>query len=187
MKAVFGETSANEMFSPRNGLMLYFEIEQKFDEFMLVIVPAGPLHSGRWKTRILDQSITKETMLNGRTYGSLDNQELIFKGNARPAARYLYWHYATAVMKMADRKSTRGWLEEMGRNCWATPGKYIRQNMLVSLAERIGHCVVDDELHDHAIPEPPMPTLDDKMAAKVLLDAVEEENSEEARYDPEWS
>lgn len=187
VQTVFGDGSANEMFSLRNGLILDSEVEEKFDLFVIAIVPAGPIESGRWKDRVLDNSIRKQKVVNQLTYESLDNQELAFKGNAHPAARYLYWHSATAVMKMAERKSTQGWLEEMGRNRWATPPKYIRQNMLNSLAERIGHCVPDDELHDHTIAEPVIPHLDDKMAAKVVMDAVQEDNSEKARYDPEFS
>ncbi|MCJ1365157.1 hypothetical protein MMC16_004277 [Acarospora aff. strigata] len=179
MRSVFGESSANEMFLPRNGLMLYSPSRKKFDKFLLVIIPAGPPESARWKTRVVDSSIlTQQLPCSQTTWGTLDNQELEFKGNARPAVRYLYWYYAIAVMKAVKRRSTEEWLNEMQKNCWAMPGRYIRQNMLIALAERIGHCVPEDleELHDHAIPETPVPKLEDKMAAKVVVDAAEEDN-----------
>lgn len=44
------------MFSARNGLMLYCDVEEKSDKVLIIIVPGSPV-SGRWKTRVLDNSI----------------------------------------------------------------------------------------------------------------------------------
>lgn len=40
MSVLFGEDSAAEMFSPRNGLLLSAAIEEQFDKHRIVIVPA---------------------------------------------------------------------------------------------------------------------------------------------------
>lgn len=75
---------------------------------------------------------------------------------------------------MAGQQSTHSWLQEMNKNCEAPLGKYIRQIMLMALAERMGH----------DIPELPLPNPDDRMVANVIMDGVEEDDSEGSRYRP---
>jgi len=155
---------------------------------MLVIVPGRPPRL--WKMEDQNpRSINNEANDAHRTYIRITGQPRAYL-QRKCSAGCAVFILALCHCGDEDRgpKVDPGLVEEMGRNCWARPGKYIRQNMLVSLAERIGPCILDDELHEHAIPEPPMPNLDDKMAASGVMDAVEEEdNSDEARYDPEWS
>jgi hypothetical protein len=178
MMQVFGDQSANELFSARNGLLLTERVERKFDSFLLVIVPVDPKVPGRWKIRILDKSIRKQKIWDwdfakGVTFGDIDHKELQFKGFARPAARYLYFHYTIAVMTASRKGSTDGWLQEMGENCWATPGAYLRSQMLSALMETIGHSVPEssavEELQQHTICDEKTPVLEDKMAAKLVI------------------
>jgi hypothetical protein len=63
--------------------------------------------------------------------------------HARPGAGYLYYHY---VGSSSRRKHTcKGSLEAMSREiAWATPVKYIRESMLVELAQRCRHDVPDE-------------------------------------------
>lgn len=182
MKQVFGNDSANEMFSARNGLLLYLEIENAFDNYQIVIVPKGLLEDQKWKVRIVDKCLLTQKMTHG-CWRDLDNAELIFRGNCRPAARYLYWHYCLAVIHAAENSSRLGWLEEMGTNCWATPGKYIRANMLRALAEQIGHCVPEDlpepDLPHHIIEDGRVQTVEDQAAAALLVEDSLEERDEE--------
>lgn len=171
MSQVFGEDSANEMFSARNGLMMCALIETPFDKHQIVIVPKGLPKDRRWKVRIVDKSLLTQKLGEG-TWADLENRELFFKGNCRPAARYLYWHYCLAVIHAARDSSNQEWLDDMGEDCWVTPGEYIRANMLRALAEQIGHCVVEDllNLSEHTIEDSAVQTVDDQAAAVLLAE-----------------
>lgn len=186
MKQVFGHDSANEMFSARNGFLMNAQVEQVFDNYQIVIVPRGLPKDHEWKVRIVDKSLLKKK-LNGGLWQDLDNVQLVFKGNCRPAARYLYWHYCLAVIHGAGKGSSRGWREEMGKDCWATPGKYIRANMLRALAEQIGHCVPEDlpepDLSNHLIEDDSVHTVEDQATAAFLMDDSDLENSGEDDVD----
>ena len=43
MMMIFGSGSANELFKPRNGLILDQDVETKFDKHQLVFIPETPL------------------------------------------------------------------------------------------------------------------------------------------------
>jgi len=94
----------------------------------LVIVPVNPKVPGRRKIRIVDRSILKKKkvcdfdFMKGVTFGDLDHKELQFEGSLRSAARCLFWHYTIEMINASGKGSTEGWSEEMGKNCWATPG-----------------------------------------------------------------
>jgi hypothetical protein len=186
MTTVFGKESHNEMFSARNGLLLWTDIEHKFDRFQVAIVPARPEDPKSWKLQVLDKSLLKQDILYlprsipNMTWEDVNNKELIFKGNARPAARYLYYHYALSLLQLSKRRKQYDWLQEAKKRCWATPGKYIRANMLKAMAERIGHQLPEelDGFEKHLIDDSPTPKLDDKIVAHMLLKVVEEDEEE---------
>lgn len=73
----------------------------------------------------------------------LDNVELKFLNDKRPAQRYLYYHYITTILRYV-RFEKHGWAEKrlMVPNgiLWATPRPYLRRSMLKILAECIGDC-----------------------------------------------
>ena len=91
MKQVFENDGANEMFTARNGLLLHLEIQNAFDNYQIVIVPKGFLEDQKWKDRTVNKCLLTQNMTHGY-WRDLDNAELIFRGNCRLAARYLYWH-----------------------------------------------------------------------------------------------
>ncbi|KAI9875711.1 MAG: hypothetical protein M1830_008076 [Pleopsidium flavum] len=147
MTHIFGKA---EMFSPRNGLILSTWIEKKMDKHQLVFVPDHPVkfHNGiieQWKVRVLDKTLLKQEIPFRRsryqTFQDLDGQPLEFHSHARPAARYLYYHYVVSLLH-ARKHRRKGSLEAMSREiAWATPGKYLRESMLIELAQRCGHDV----------------------------------------------
>ena len=74
------------------------------------------------------------------TWAALDNERLHFKTSFRPRARYLYSTYCTATL----RRSFRGKHLEISRaelrnRVWGTPGKYMREGMLLAFVEEMGH------------------------------------------------
>lgn len=137
MEQVFGLESAGDLFSYRNGLLLPTYLERKVDKGLVVIVPKGELIERRWKIRVLDKSILNQK-LRGISWIDLDDTELKFRNEARPSARYLYFLYAVAVLKKAQ-KSNQAWQDDHGKYIWATQGKYISKNILITLGEAIGH------------------------------------------------
>ena len=75
----------------------------------------------------------------------------------------------------------------MGKDCWATPGKYIRANMLRALAEQIGHCVSEDlpepDLSNHLIEDDSVHTVEDQAMAALLMDDSEDSGEDDVDYD----
>jgi hypothetical protein len=57
MQKVFGLRSANELYSPGNGLLMDKRIRQYFYEFSIVIVPIGAPTDGCWRTVVLDKRL----------------------------------------------------------------------------------------------------------------------------------
>lgn len=161
MDAIFGRRKEPELFAPRNGLLLYKNIEKYFDSGKLVIVPDIPDHPSvtnlntwitkkprEYKLRILDKSWDqineRVTSYFDTTWADLDNKHLEFRGSFRPRARYLYFHYCVQVLRYAwqqedneDRLLTLK--HESGRPFWGTRGRYIKRNMLRAFIEELGH------------------------------------------------
>lgn len=159
MDAIFGKTKTPELFSPRNGLMISDVIEEVFDSGFLVIVPQLPdkptkgqlagwlVKSPReYKVRIIDSS-SREIDHRIRPscdmrWRDLDNKPLIFRGNFRPAARYLYFHYCLQILRRAwkqPKESKDTLRDEIGKSYWGTPGRYLPKNMLLAFVEQVGH------------------------------------------------
>ncbi|KXG52810.1 uncharacterized protein PGRI_080660 [Penicillium griseofulvum] len=162
MDAIFGKTKTPELFSPRNGVMVSKYIEHYLDSGKMVIVPNLPdrpklaqllgwLNSDvrSLKIRLLDHSwnklehpIVRDLPLK---YRDLDNRVLIFRSSFRPAARYLYFHYAIQVLRHAWEQNSQGdkaaetMQAEAGKLFWGTPGRYLPKNMLLALVEELGH------------------------------------------------
>ncbi|KAI9823653.1 MAG: hypothetical protein M1826_007671 [Phylliscum demangeonii] len=147
MALCFGKSSADEIMSPKNCLMVSSELETKFDQYLLVIVPVTDAESStgtiatRWQTRILDHGCESQPVKGtGLTWGELDKRELVFRSDYRPAARYLYFHYVMSLL-YAMRLGRKGWAPAgtTGEKMWATPGPYLRASMLRALALHVGH------------------------------------------------
>ncbi|PLB53872.1 hypothetical protein P170DRAFT_396820 [Aspergillus steynii IBT 23096] len=165
MDAIFGKTSPPELFSAKNGLIMCSKIEKVFDSGAIVIVPdipERPLRSAlqEWiqketrdyKTKIIDPAglkMEKDIIaIGGLKWKDLDGRKLQFKGDFRPAARYLYFHYCLQILRRAWRAGPGQHAaftlqEELGKPVWATPGRYIPRNMLLAFVEELGHRYYD--------------------------------------------
>lgn len=177
MKRFFGTRSANELYSPGNGLLMDKRIRQYFYEFSIVIVPIDAPTNGCWRTVVLDKRLLKEHISEGspQTFAAIDGKQVTFKGNARPVARYAYFHYAVAIMKAAAEKKLDGLSPCVRSNCWnAARGKYFVLDGLVALIEHIGHCTLRElpELENHFYTESSWMTGGEKAASKLVADTV---------------
>lgn len=160
MDAIFGATNPPELFSTRNGLLLFSALEDNFDKGVLVIVPDLPDPPPRnrlaawlksptreYKLRIIDTSwelIDDPVHARGLAWRQLDGRRLLFRSEHRPAARYLYFHYCIQVLRRAwkaggGQKTAFGLHDEHGKLFWGTPGRYMAKNMLRALTEELGH------------------------------------------------
>jgi hypothetical protein len=167
MDAIFGKKRPEELFSPRNGLLLHTRLERYWDAGKFVIVPDIPSFQGNalvsavkywlecepreYRVRLidpdwekLDESVSRQTSL---TFRQLEGRPLKFRSGFRPAARYLYFHYCVQVLRMCWQHSNRGKSSqaaallqaEKGRPFWGTAGRYLPHNMLLALVEEMGH------------------------------------------------
>ena len=155
MNFIFGPEAQDEMNRAPNGLFLQSSIEQAFDQHQLIIVPCGEENRPQeWKFLILDKgglSNTKLHILGAQsTFANLHERKLIFQpGNDfRPRARYLYFHYVMAMLKLGRRnKDGRAQISAhmselttpVLTKVWATQGRYLRQNMIRAFIEGIAH------------------------------------------------
>ena len=99
-----------------------------------------------YKTWIIDSEWEK---LDANLPGSLrwrdfDNRKLQFRGETRPAARYLYFHYCLPVLRRAwkagrGQKAVFSLKDELEKPFWETPGKYVCKSMLQAFVEELGH------------------------------------------------
>ncbi|KAK0703631.1 hypothetical protein B0T26DRAFT_732093, partial [Lasiosphaeria miniovina] len=143
--SLFSEDVKSKM-TARNGLLLHPLMESALDDGAIaidaesletVVVPGG----------------------QGITIRELDSQRLSFKNDNRPRARYLYFLFVVAQLKMAWRYEYRTdpakkLKLQLGKGFWATRGRYLNRALLLALAEEISH--------DTAFPEniPPLPGTD---------------------------
>ncbi|KAL8941446.1 MAG: hypothetical protein Q9211_001824 [Gyalolechia sp. 1 TL-2023] len=174
MDAIFGvardDQGNSELFKPENGLLWSREVEQRFEACHFVIVPQiidnlTPEKLQEWERaevkeyqiRILNpnEPAMKEKVLDTETrWTDLEGRPVNFKEGSifRPRARYLYFRYCAAML----RRSFAGKHESVSRSevrkrFWGTPGKYMRESMLLGFVETMGHDY--DHLMEGAIKE----------------------------------
>lgn len=100
-----------------------------------------------------------ERIISGRnmTIRDFDGKQLFFKNNKRPRARYLYFLFVVAQLKLAWRAEYRNdpskvLKKQLRKGFWGTKGRYLKHSFLLALADEIGH---DTELVCANIPGEP--------------------------------
>ncbi|KAK2762018.1 hypothetical protein FQN53_007588 [Emmonsiellopsis sp. PD_33] len=160
MTAIFGQTEEPELFHPRNGLIMFNPIEDMFDCGFLVIIPDIPndnptaddirrwqtTHPREYKLHILDMNHPTASKpvgtIQNKMWKDLHGKRLEFRSDARPRARYLYFHYLTQILRYAWHERFKGEIlreTEMEKNVWATPGRYIKRSFIRAFIEEVGH------------------------------------------------
>jgi len=142
---LFGLKEASEdfLYDWRLGISLYKNLEGGLDNGTIVIVPIIPsANPTRWKCLLVDESKRALTALATPhklvRWGDLDQKELVFRGDKRPAKRYLYFRFIITIIN-AQRANNTPFLQRLeGKEVfWASPGSYLRRSTLVSLARNI--------------------------------------------------
>ncbi|KAK0703032.1 hypothetical protein B0T26DRAFT_838826 [Lasiosphaeria miniovina] len=160
--AVFGEDVESELMTSLNGLLLQPDVESALDDGAIAIVPDLPDNPtteqvADWERKepknyrwcIIDEDAESlETVVvpegQGISIRELEGQRLSFKNDNRPRARYLYFLFVVAQLKMAWRHEYRTdpakkLKPQLGKGFWATRGRYLNRALLLALAKEIGH------------------------------------------------
>ena len=159
MNELFGmyEGQENEMFAPYNGLLMIAEAEERFRKGLFVIVPSvkdvSPKEIKKWQTsepknykiRVVDHKAYLMTRSPAgwleKRWNDLDGRELEFRSDHRPSPQYLYFHYCVTMLRRswyhADHETVLQ--DRLGKNFWDVPGRFLRRQQLLALAEEIGN------------------------------------------------
>ena len=180
VKMIFGSNVDCDLMSLANGLVLDQAVAFAFTNLWIVIVPAGPPESGRWKTRVIRQDLlTRYVGAHEQKWSSIDNKELTFLGPSRPSARFLYWHYATARIQASAGQIAGWWTLLMDKDCWQPAERYIRVDYLEAYMERCQDFDVTkfNDLRIRAIQvRSDDDLLDVRIAAKMMRDDMEHQH-----------
>jgi hypothetical protein len=199
MVALFGKSSKNEMFSPRNGLILANQVEALFESGLFVIVPdiedetKGSIEKWNaqspkeYKLRVINPQHPKaqtRVMLDKEgSWLDWDGRKLKFRNSFRPRAKYLYFHYWCQMLRYAwsskkdstDRPTPLR--HELKKQFWGTSGRYLPRNMLLALVDEMGHQY--DDLIKGAIDVTCKPDQEDLLLGAITKQILSSNNEEE--------
>ncbi|KIW63917.1 hypothetical protein PV04_08881 [Phialophora macrospora] len=131
----------NVIWSEKNGLLLNWDFEKRFDDGRIVIMP-DPTDENEFISIVLCQELLKEICpaINA-PYSAIHRKRLEFQTTARPGKRYLYMH-ALLTLFRRRRYNVPGWEKDREQvfsgQIWATPKKWARKSIMEVLALEIG-------------------------------------------------
>ena len=146
---IFGAGSSARLNTADNCLLVHETVERSFDNGNFVLLPVDPRETPikRWKVQITNNAAVNTDF--GRTsLKEFNGKEIAFKTDARPASRFLYYHFVVTLLRN-KRDRQPGWENYLmnlpfGRS-FATIGKYVRHSMLLALARYAGDLERDEE------------------------------------------
>ena len=193
MTAIFGEIANGELFSAQNGLLLSTSAKIYLDNGAMAIVPAIDEESSsdqidawnaasaqEYKIRVLQpqEKGMNETItyLSNLTWKELDNQPVTFQSDLRPRARYLYYAYCVALLRLAYNVDKRpiALRSSLGTKDWGTTGRYLEKSMVQGFVDAVGgefDGLMGDALSDDD--EEPDPTILALANAQILRSHAE--------------
>ncbi|RYO90316.1 hypothetical protein DL766_006912 [Monosporascus sp. MC13-8B] len=163
---LFGANVEGELDTPYNGLLLESAVERAMDDGAIAIVPdlsddpsteevaaweSTAPKNYKWRiidtdADVLDQRLEAavDPSTNVMTVQDLDGRQLSFSNDMRPRARYLYFLFVVAQLRLAWRLEyrqdpTKVLAKQLGKGFWATKGRYLKRSFLLALANEIGH------------------------------------------------
>ena len=118
----------------------------------------------RWKTVLVNQGSRNQSigLASLGSLGLLDEREIKFPTDHRPAARFLYYHFLISLLHCRYYQQP-GWQEVWQKlktgQPWPTPGRYLRESMLLCL-ERATDSGIGDDTIEKLIQEHTFSTTD---------------------------
>ncbi|KAJ2995686.1 hypothetical protein NUW58_g1205 [Xylaria curta] len=134
------------IWSTKNGIPLQCGYEKMLDDAKIAIIPTT---DGKdLKVVVLDHNLIEgEEAKEQSAMQQLHGRILEFKTDHRPAMLYLYFNFAMNLLRR-QRYAVDGWWKGQVRYTevpfFATPGKWVREATLRSLAVRVGHLPIDE-------------------------------------------
>ncbi|MCJ1269099.1 hypothetical protein MMC22_008988 [Lobaria immixta] len=140
MDSNFGREDLDEpeLFSPHNGILMDAKAEARLDKGLFVIVPritdtSSPAEIALWNasesTKYIIRVVDPEhpdmnhiihSKVSSKRWKELDGQEVSFKSDFRPRARYFYFHYYPTMLRRSwvHSKPANVLMDELGRRFW---------------------------------------------------------------------
>ena len=146
---IFGSGSGLRIDTSDNCLLMHRSAERSFDNgnFVLLPVDASETPILRWKIQLTNTAAVNSPV-GGETLKDLDGEEVVFKNDARPASRFLYYHFVITLLRNKKHRQP-GWekffVELPTGKPFATMGPYMRESMLIALARMAGDLNATEE------------------------------------------
>lgn len=200
----------------RNGLLLHSRVKKALDAGAICIVPdllddptteqvarweQATVKDYRWRLIDEDSESLQELIAHPPTLSdcmyisNLNGKKLFFKNDNRPRARYLYFLFVVAQLRMAWRQGHRKdpakiLKPQLGKSFWATRRRYLNRALLLALAEEIGHdsSIPENVSHLPGMVHDTAPTYDeveDKDLALVAVAKIVQAQIQSEKYDDE--
>ena len=193
MAEIFGEEATGELFSARNGLLLSTSAERYLDSGAIAFVPAIGDEPSSEQTEAWNAASVKEYKIrvlrpkdkgmdelcaysSNLTWKELENQPVTFQGEYRPRARYLYYAYCVALLRLAYsvEKKPVALKTSLGMKNWGATASYLRKSMVRGFVNAVGHDfdeLMEDSLSDDE--DEPDPTILASANAQILRSYAE--------------
>ena len=139
---IFGSGSGLRMDTSDNCLLMHISAERSFDNGNFVLLPVDVSETPilRWRIQLTNTAAVNSPM-GGETLKDLDGKEVVFINDARPASRFLYYHFVMTLLRNKKHRQP-GWekfsVELPTGKPFATMGPYMRESMLLALARMAG-------------------------------------------------
>ena len=96
-----------------------------------------------YKIRVLNpdaKTMNMPIMTTDKLWKEVDGKLIEFRSDFRPRAQYLYFAYCAAMLRRSFAgKQLQVSKSELRKKYWETPGKYMRESMLLGFVEQMGH------------------------------------------------
>ncbi|KAK3937417.1 hypothetical protein QBC46DRAFT_416312 [Diplogelasinospora grovesii] len=134
---LFGQRDGGHLMRPENGIPMRKVFKEHFDNAEIGFVPVSK-DSNDYKIVVLVN--TGDIALP--EVESIQGNSLQFPNDFRPTRRYMYFSFIMSLLRLR-RHRVSGWnkaFREYGmKEMWVTPGPWVRQSTLLTLAHRVGH------------------------------------------------
>lgn len=187
---LIGISPSRHVNSRFNALIMCGSAEMRFDKGQFVLIPADENESPitRWKIWVLDHSALNGIM-GRKKLRDYHDKEIFFNNDNRPAARFIFAHYAISIMRMTKSRmhNYEDRLRELANlKPFATPGAYLRKSLAIKLwyntmAFHLGNLPFQNIISEKALFEDPntMTSIEEDEAARRVLLAPSETTADD--------
>lgn len=187
---IFGSGAGLRMDTSDNRLLMHVSAERSFDNgnFVLLPVDASETPIVRWRIKLTNTAAMNSSIGSGEKLKDLDGQEAVFKNDARPASRFLYYHFVMTLLRNKKHRQP-GWekfsAELPTEKPFATMGPYVRESMLLALARMAGDLNATEEAKllggkgATFVEEQKLADVEEAEVARRALEAYEVEDEED--------